>query len=228
MARHLEHGPGSPNAAGGERVDPHGLHGASTVLGVAAISSVLAGVSLRMTASGRAGKTDLGPITPDVLPDPASTDLANPPFPSGLTAEELQHLTTFDELDFTIFSGALWDRFQESHAKNIRVHFPDGHYTDGLDKHLEDMQAIFVSSPDAHIHHHPLRIAKGNLTCVTGVMAGTFTRPTPDGKGGQIQPTNRAWSYNMATVGVWNSDGTMDEEWLFYDDHSFYAALGIG
>ena len=41
------------------------------------------------------------------------------------------------------------------------MHFPDGHYTDGLDKHIEDMQAIFTTSPDAHIHHHPLRIAKG-------------------------------------------------------------------
>jgi hypothetical protein len=227
MARHLEHGPGSPKAQG-RPVDPRTLHPASTVLGIAAISAVLAGASLSMTVGGRTGKTGPGPITPDLLPDPASTDLANPPFPSGLTAEERQHLTTFDELDFVVFSTANWARFGESHAQNIRVHFPDGHYTDGLDQHIEDMQAIFTTSPDAHIHHHPLRIAKGNLTCVSGVMAGTFTRPMPDGKGGRIAPTNKPWSFNMATVGVWNTNGTMDEEWLFYDNQTYYSQLGIG
>lgn len=227
MTRHLEHGPGSATAQG-TPVDPRTLNPASTVLGIAAISAVLAGASLSMAAGGRTGKTGPGLMTPDLLPDPASTDLANPPFPSGLTAEELQHLTTFDELDFVVFSTANWARFSESHAQNIRVHFPDGHYTDGLDKHIEDMQAIFTPSPDAHIHHHPLRVAKGNLTCVSGVMAGTFTRPMPDGKGGQIAPTNKPWSFNMATVGVWNTNGTMDEEWLFYDNQTYYSQLGMG
>ena len=226
MARHPEHGPGS--ATGGRVVDPRTLRPASTVLGAAAISAVLAGVGLSMAAAGLTDRTGPGPMTPDLLPDPASTDLADPPFPSGLTAEELQHLKTFDELDFVVFSTANWARFGESHARNIRVHFPDGHYTDGLDKHIEDMQAIFTSSPDAHIRHHPLRVAKGNLTCVCGVMAGTFTRPMPDGKGGQIAPTNKPWSYNMATVGVWNKNGTMDEEWLFYDNQTYLSQLGIG
>ncbi|NYJ75599.1 ester cyclase [Allobranchiibius huperziae] len=188
----------------------------------------MAGTSLSMTTVGRASKTDRGPVTPDLLPDPASTDLPDPPFPAGLSAEELQHLKTFDELDFEVFSTANWARFGESHAQNIRVHFPDGHYADGLDQHLKDMQEIFVSSPDTHIHHHLLRVAKGNLTCVTGVMAGTFTRPMADGKGGQIAPTNKAWAYNMATVGVWNKNGTMDEEWLFYDTETFNTQVGIG
>ena len=227
MARHLEHGPGSAKAQG-RPVDPRTLNPASTVLGIAAISAVMAGAGLAMVAGGLTGQAGPGPTTPDLLPDPASTDLANPPFPSGLTAEELRHLTTFDELDFVVFTTQDWARFGESHARNIRVHFPDGHYTDGLDKHIEDMQAIFTASPDAHIRHHPLRIAKGNLTCVSGVMAGTFTRPMPDGRGGQIAPTNKSWSYNMATVGVWNSSGTMDEEWLFYDNQTYYSQLGIG
>ena len=225
MARHLKPGSGSAQARG-KPVDPRSLNPASTVLGIATISAVLAGAGLSMAPAGRTDKP--GPLTPGLLPDPASTDLENPPFPSGLTAQERQHLTTFDELDFVVFSTANWARFGESHAQNIRVHFPDGHYTDGLDKHIEDMQAIFTASPDAHIRHHPLRIAKGNLTCVTGVMAGTFTRPMPDGKGGLLAPTNKPWSYNMATVGVWNANGTMDEEWLFYDNQTYYSQLGIG
>jgi hypothetical protein len=32
----------------------------------------------------------------------------------------------------------------------------------------------------------------------------------------------------MATVGVWNTNGTMDEEWLFYDNQTYYSQLGIG
>ena len=122
---------------------------------------------------------------------------------------------TFDELDFVIFSGAMWNRMGESHANNIRVHWPDGHFTDGLDRHVADLEALFAWAPDTHIHCHPPRLAKDNLTCVTGVMAGTFSQPMPDGNGGFIQPTGKAYSINMATVGIWNGKGTMDEEFLF-------------
>ena len=35
-----------------------------------------------------------------------------------------------------MLSNQDWTRLGESHAPNIRVHFPDGHYTDGIDNHL--------------------------------------------------------------------------------------------
>jgi hypothetical protein len=42
-----------------------------------------------------------------------------------------EHLKTFDALDFDVFSNQRWDRFKESHAKNIKVYWPDGHVTEG-------------------------------------------------------------------------------------------------
>ena len=110
-----------------------------------------------------------------------------------------------------MFTHADWDRLGESHAQNIRVHWPDGHYTDGIDKHIADLAALFVWAPDTRITEHPIRIAKNDLTSVTGVMRGTFTRPMPDAKGGFIPPNGKKYAINMATIGLWNNHGVMDD-----------------
>jgi hypothetical protein len=163
------------------------------------------------------------------MPDPAGTPLPNPPFPPGLSAAERAHLSTFDELDFDIFTHQDWDRLGESHAPNIRVHWPDGHYTDGIDRHIADLRAMFVWAPDTRILEHNMRIAMNEFTLVTGVMRGTFSRPMPDGNGGLIPPTGRRYAINMATVGVWNRRRRyMDEEFLFWDDRNFYTQIGLG
>jgi hypothetical protein len=70
-------------------------------------------------------------------------------------------------------------------------------------------------------------VAKDNLTAVTGVMRGTFTQPMPDGKGGTIAPTGKAYAINMCTVGIWNPQRTMDEEFLFWDNQTFYQQIGV-
>ncbi|SMD26571.1 hypothetical protein [Kibdelosporangium aridum] len=90
------------------------------------------------------------------MPDPATTPVPNPPLPKNLSREERAHLKTFDELDFDVFTHAKWDRLGESHAQHVRVHWPDGHYTDGIDKHIEDLAALFVWAPDTRILSHPL------------------------------------------------------------------------
>ncbi|EWM15015.1 ester cyclase [Kutzneria sp. 744] len=190
-------------------------------------AAVFGALTLSAVADGTATATDTG-THPHLMPDPASTPVPNPPFASNLTAQEREHLKKFDELDFVVFSQADWARLHESHARTIRVHWPDGHYTDGIDKHIADLAAMFVWAPDTHINSHPLRIAKDNLTAVTGVMKGTFSRPMPDGKGGFIAPTGRSYSINMATVGLWNRQGTMDEEFLFWDNTNFYQQIGLG
>lgn len=151
-----------------------------------------------------------------------------PGFPKGLSATERKHLRIFDELDFEIFTGQKWDRLGESHARNIRVHWPDGHFTDGIDKHIADLAALFVWAPDTRILQHQFRLANDQLTAVTGVMQGTFTKPMPDGKGGFIQPTGKAYAVPMATVGIWNKRNTMDEEYLFWDNQAFFAQIGLG
>ena len=197
-------------------IDRRSILTGSTAFGVLSLAAV-AGGDLAQAAAAYTG----------ALPDPATTPVPNPPFPENLTPQEYAHLKTFDELDFDVFSHADWARFGESHAKNIRVHWPDGHFTDGLDRHIEDLSAMFVWAPDTRVTVHPIRIAKNELTAVTGVMAGTFSRPMPDGKGGFIPPTNKAFSVNMSTIGIWNKRGVMDEEFLFWDNQTFNQQIGL-
>lgn len=182
-------------------------------------------IALQAVESGQTGAFAASTWTP--MGDPAQGDVPSPPFPKRLTIEERRHLETFDELDFEVFSHADWDRLGESHAENVRVHWPDGHYTDGIDRHISDLAALFVWAPDTRIEVHPLRVAKNELTAVTGVMQGTFTRPMPDGNGGFIQPTGKSYAINMATVSIWNRRGLMDEEFLFWDNQTFYQQIGL-
>lgn len=162
----------------------------------------------------------------ELLGDPVQTG-QELPFPMHLTREERRNLETFDEADFVVYTGQQWHRFGESHAPDVRVHWPDGHYTDGLEPHIEDMKVQFTWAPDIHINQHPIRIAKGNLTAVTGVWQGTFTGPMPDGNGGLITPTGKQFAIHMLTLGIWNQHGVMDEEFLFMDLQTLNQQLGL-
>jgi hypothetical protein len=145
------------------------------------------------------------------------------------TADKLvqQHLSKFDTLDFTVFSGQQWARFHESHGKDIKVFWPDGHITTGLVKQVEDMKALFVYAPDTRIKQHPIRFGSGNFTAVTGVFEGTFTKPMPIGNGKFIQPTGKKFNIPMATIGIWK-DGVMIEEHLFWDNKAYLDQIGLG
>ena len=82
-------------------------------------------------------------------------------------------------------------------------------------------------APDLRIEAHPVRVAKDNFTAVTRVLKGTFTQPMPDGQGGTIAPTGTAFALDMITVGIWNRQGTMDEEFVFWDGHALYQKIGL-
>lgn len=138
-----------------------------------------------------------------------------------------ERLATFDELDFQVFTHQEWDRLHESHSEDILVHWPDGHTTTGIDVHIEDLKGMFVWAPDTRIEQHPIRIGSGEFTAVTGVLQGTFTEPMPTGDGGFIEPTGKAYTISMATIGRWNDAGVMEEEWLFWDNLSFYQQIGL-
>lgn len=137
-----------------------------------------------------------------------------------------KHLITFDTLDYVVFSGQQWLRFHESHANDIVVNWPDGHHTNGLTRHIEDMKAMFVYAPDTRIKIHPIRFGNntGEWTCVTGVMEGTFTKPMPSGNGKFIQPTGKSFKIPMCTVGHWKN-GRMIEESLFWDNQTYMNQL---
>jgi predicted ester cyclase len=137
-----------------------------------------------------------------------------------------RNIQTFDTLDFDVFSNQKWDRLSESHADDIIVSWPDGHDTHGIKQHIEDLKKLFVHAPDTAIKIHPIRIANGDWTAVTGVMTGTFTRPMPTGDGKVIAPTGKKFSLPMATIGHWKN-GKMDHEWLYWDNAAYMSQLGI-
>ena len=144
-------------------------------------------------------------------------------------AEKLskRHIAKFDTLDFDVFTHQKWDRLKESHAADIAVHWPDGHVTQGIDKHIEDLKNMFVYAPDTRIQEHPVRVAQGEWTSVIGIMEGTFSKPMPIGDGKFIPPTGKAYKIIMCTVGHW-MNGAMDEEYLFWDNKTFMQQIGLG
>lgn len=135
-------------------------------------------------------------------------------------------IAKFDTLDFDVFTNQKWNRLHESHASNVIVHWPDGHQTAGIEKHIEDLKAMFVYAPDTRIQEHPVKVAQGEWTSVIGVLDGTFTRPMPIGDGKTIAPTGKAFKLTMCTVGHWKN-GVMDEEYLFWDNQTFMKQIGL-
>jgi predicted ester cyclase len=139
---------------------------------------------------------------------------------------EEANLANFDDLDFNVFSGQKWDQLGKSHSKDITVHWPDGRITKGIEPHIQDLKTMFVYAPDTRIKEHPIKIVSGEWTAVTGVMEGTFSQPMPIGGGKSIPPTGKSFKLTMATIGHWK-DGTMDEEWLFWDNHTYMNQMGL-
>jgi hypothetical protein len=137
-----------------------------------------------------------------------------------------EHLAAFDTLDYTVFTYQQWARLHESHSQDVVVHWPDGHETHGLEKHIADLKVMFVYAPDTRIKVHSVKFGSGEWTCVIGIMEGTFTQPMPTQAGKAIQPTGKPFKITMCTVGHWKG-GVMDEEYLFWDSLSFMQQIGL-
>lgn len=139
-----------------------------------------------------------------------------------------KNLITFDTLDYTVFTNQEWVRLHESHSKDIKVNWPDGHFTTGIEKHIADLSAMFVYAPDTRIKVHPIHFGNntGEWTCVAGIMEGTFSKPMPIGNGQFIQPTGKSFKLPMCTIGHWKN-GTMFEESLFWDNQTYMSQLGL-
>ena len=137
------------------------------------------------------------------------------------------NLKAFDTLDFDVFSNQKWSRLGETHAQDIVVTWPDGHETKGIERHIDDLKALFVFAPDIVIKEHPIRFGSGSWTSVSGVMSGTFTKPMPAGDGKFIAPTGKHFDLGMVTIGHWKG-ATMDHEWLYWDNQDFMNQIGLG
>ncbi|TNF27169.1 MAG: polyketide cyclase [Deltaproteobacteria bacterium] len=138
------------------------------------------------------------------------------------------NLENFDDLDFNVFTNQKWTELHKSHSHDILVHWPDGHFTTGIERHIADLSAMFVWAPDTRIKEHPVKVGQGEWTAVIGIMEGTFSEPMPIGDGKTIPPTGKAFKIRMATIGHWNAQGVMDEEYLFWDNQEFMRQIGLG
>jgi len=140
-----------------------------------------------------------------------------------------KNLANFDDLDFRVYTSQQWQDLHKSHAKDVIVHWPDGHTTQGIEKHIEDLKVMFTFAPDNRILEHPVRFgtADGEWTAVTGWLEGTFTQPMSTGDGKSIPPTGKAYRIPMATIGHWGKDGLMFEEYLFWDNGEFMKEIGL-
>jgi len=161
---------------------------------------------------------------------PGSKVGAPAPRPKGVPKALARNLANFDDLDFRVYSGQQWQDLHRSHTRDVVVHWPDGHTTRGIDKHIEDLKVMFSFAPDNRIQEHPVRFgtADGEWSAVTGWLEGTFSKPMalPDGK--SIPPTGKGYRIPMATLGHWNEDGIMFEEYLFWDNAEFLKQIGLG
>jgi predicted ester cyclase len=186
---------------------------------------IAAAILLGLMAPAFAGDPKAGGYSPEMQAKIEETKKELKKFTDEKATTD-KNLKTFDELDFVVFSNQEWTRLHESHSKDVKVNWPDGHSTNGIEKHIEDLKAMFVYSPDTSIKVHPIKFGSGEYTSVIGVMTGTFTKPMPIGDGKFIQPTGRKFSINMCTVGHWK-DGVMIEEWLFWDNATYMKQIGL-
>ncbi|AGH50510.1 hypothetical protein G432_13955 [Sphingomonas sp. MM-1] len=140
-----------------------------------------------------------------------------------------KNLRNFDDLDFRVYTGRQWADLHKSHARNIVVHYPDGHTSSGIPDHIKELAFMWTFAPDNRITQHPVRFgtAEGEWTAVIGYIDGTFTKPMVLADGKVIQPTGKSYHLPMATLGRWNKEGTMDEEYLFWDNAALMRQIGV-
>jgi len=140
-----------------------------------------------------------------------------------------KNLANFDDLDFHVYTGQQWENLHKSHGKDIVVYYPDGHTTKGLPDHIKELKFMWTFAPDNRITEHPVRFGTGDgeWTAVMGFLDGTFTKPMSLPNGTIIQPTGMAYHLPMATLGHWNKDGVMSEEYLFWDNATLMKQIGI-
>jgi hypothetical protein len=140
-----------------------------------------------------------------------------------------KNLATFDELDFQVYTKQDWNNLHKSHSENILVHYPDGHTTTGIPDHIKELDYMWTFAPDNRIEQHPVRFGTvdAEWTAVVGEIKGTFTKPMFLADGTVIQPTGKSYKLPMATIGHWNKQGQMDEEYLFWDNAAFMKQIGV-
>ena len=120
--------------------------------------------------------------------------------------EAKTNLDRFDQLDFDAWNNRNWTLFREIHSPDVLVVDFSGKVTRGIDQHVKWANESLSSTPSTIIAH-PLKIAAGNWTAVTGNSTRTDLS------------TGESFNSTMVTVAHWK-DGRILEEYLF--SHSLY------
>jgi len=89
---------------------------------------------------------------------------------------------------------------------------------------------VWTFAPDNRITEHPVRFgtADAEWTAVMGYLDGTFTKPMTLPDVSVIQPTGKTYHLPMATLGHWNKQGVIAEEYLFWDNATLMKQIGVG
>lgn len=103
-----------------------------------------------------------------------------------------RNLALFERLDFEAWNKRDWELFRQLHGKDVSVG-GFGQETENIDDHVAWAQAFLKQNPDNQIEAHPIRIAAGDWTAVTGLFNDGST---------------------MATIARWEN-GQVAEEYLF-------------
>jgi len=185
-----------------------------------AIGAGFAIAGLFAAAPGMAAGQDRWPSTSVNKPTPKV---------EGMPPELAGHLANFDDLDFRVYTGQQWNDLHKSHAQDIVVHYPDGHTTKGIPDHIKELAFMWTFAPDNRITEHPVRFgtADAEWTAVMGFLDGTFTKPMAVAPGTNIQPTGKTYHLPMTTLGHWNKQGVMVEEYLFWDNDALMKQIGV-
>jgi hypothetical protein len=94
----------------------------------------------------------------------------------------------------------------EIHGTDVLVVDFNGNTTRGIEQHVQWATAAISSAPDSRVLAHPIKIAAGNWTAVTGTLPGNIT---------------------MVTVAHWDN-GRIAEEYLFMQNPTVMNQTELG
>jgi hypothetical protein len=94
------------------------------------------------------------------------------------TPEENANLKRFDKPDFEAWNNRNWTLFREIRASDVLVVDFYDNTTRGIEQHVQWAMAVISAAPDSRILAHPIKIAAGNWTAVTGTLPGNVTMVT--------------------------------------------------
>ena len=117
------------------------------------------------------------------------------------TPEAKANLDRFDQLDFDAWNNKNWTLFREIHSPDVLVVDFSGKVTRGIDQHVKWANESLSSTPSTIIAH-PIKIAAGNWTAVTGNSTRTDLS------------TGESFNSTMVTVAHWKDEKIL-EEYLF-------------